>query len=350
MRTDLFDYELPPDLIAQEPAPVRDEARLLVVHRDTGRMEHRQIHHLPEYLNPTDALVLNDTRVIPARLLGVKGGSGGRVELLLLEASHDHEWEVLMRCSRRPPVDSRLYFGGGRLQAVVLAYGEQGHARVRLESADSIGIDDLLEDIGVPPLPPYITRKEVTPERQASDRERYQTIYAREPGAVAAPTAGLHFTPDLLARIDAAGVARVAVTLHVGIGTFRPVSTDSVEAHVMEEERYQLTDAAAQVLRATRARGGRIVAVGSTTVRTLETIVQEKDDLIAAEGRSSIFIYPPYTFRAVDVMMTNFHLPRSTLLMMVCALGGRELMMEAYRVAVQERYRFYSYGDAMLIL
>lgn len=348
MRTDEFNYDLPDGLIAQEPARERDRARMLVVHRASGRLEHRQVSDLPGYLAAPDLLVVNDTRVIPARLLGVKEGTGGQVELLLIEEVAPHEWEVLLRCARRPRIGARMFFGGGQVRAELLAEGERGRARVRFESEHPLL--EQLETIGVPPLPPYIRRGPSTDALAAHDRDRYQTVYAREPGAVAAPTAGLHFTHTLLKRLEDNGVAHATVTLHVGLGTFRPVTADEVEAHKMESERYQVPRETAARCRSAREKGGRVVAVGSTTVRTLETSWKEHGDWAPAEGRSSLYIYPPYHFHAVDAMITNFHLPKSTLLMMVCAFGGRDLVMAAYRTAVREKYRFYSYGDCMLLL
>jgi S-adenosylmethionine:tRNA ribosyltransferase-isomerase len=349
MRTDLFDFELPEDRIAQQPLAVRDQARMMVLHRENGQLDHRRVCDLPDYLRAPDLLVVNNTRVIPARLVGAKEGTGGQVELLLLEETALHEWDALMRCTRRPAIGTRIFFAGGRLRAVVLAYGEQGRVRVRLE-CEGTSLMEVLDEVGLPPLPPYIGRKEASAEQRTVDRNRYQTVYAEEPGAVAAPTAGLHFTPDLFARLEAVGVCRAALTLHVGLGTFRPVSVDELEAHPMESERYRVTPETARLCQETKAAGGRIVAVGSTSVRTLETVACEHGQLTAAEGRSSIYIYPPYPFQAVDAIITNFHLPKSTLLMMMSAFAGREQMLAAYRVAIEKKYRFYSYGDCMLIL
>ena len=348
MRTEQFHYDLPPELIAQQPAAVRDQARMMVVDRATETFAHRRVSDLPDYLHAPDRLFVNDTRVIPARLFGVKEGTGGQVELLLLEELPENEWDVLMRCSRRPPPGTRLLFGGGQLQAVLILDGENGRARVRFESA--VPVLDLLESIGTPPLPPYIRRKERADDVEATDRERYQTIYAAEPGAVAAPTAGLHFTPELFERLERKGVGRSRLTLHVGMGTFRPVTVAEVEAHRMDSERYRVPEQTARDFNETRARGGRVVAVGSTTVRTLETVMRDQGRMAPCAGRSDLYIYPPCEFQAVDAMLTNYHLPQSTLLMMVCAFAGHELVMEAYRVAVRERYRFYSYGDCMLLL
>lgn len=350
MRTDLFNFTLPPELIAQQPMPQRDQARLMVLNRADQSIQHRRIADLPEFLHGPDVLIVNDTKVIPARVQGRKQDTGGKVEILLLEEVAVAEWDVLMRCSRRPAPGTRLEFGAGQLVAVMIADGPRGHARLKFESDRPLL--DLLEDIGQPPLPPYIHRDAAAAPTAAADpdRDRYQTIYAREPGAVAAPTAGLHFTPALFEALAAQGVHRQCVTLHVGIGTFRPVTTDQVEAHEMESERYTLPAATAQACLAARAAGGRIVAVGSTSVRTLETVAAATGTLQEHAGRSTLYIYPPYPFQAVDVMMTNFHLPQSTLVMMVSAFAGREFALHAYEVAVAEHYRFYSYGDAMLIL
>ncbi len=348
MRTDHFHFDLPEDRIAQAPAPQRDQARMMVVDRRAGTLAHRRVSDLVDYLHGPDLLVVNDTKVIPARLLGEKVTTGGQVELLLLEEVEDRVWDVLMRCSRRPAPGAGLRFGDGELTATLIADGAQGRARVRFEG--SAPLEPLFEKWGHPPLPPYIRRKEVPPEQEAIDRDRYQTVYAATPGAVAAPTAGLHFTPQLFKALAAQGVERTAITLHVGLGTFRPVTSEVVAEHQMEAERYVISAAAAQRIEAARAAGGRIVGVGSTSVRTLETVAAANGQVVEARGRSSLYIYPPYTFRVVDVMLTNFHLPKSTLLMMVCAFGGYDLMMSAYAEAVAEAYRFYSYGDCMLIV
>ncbi len=343
MNTSDFDYNLPPELIAQEPPASREDARMLVVHRDTLSREHRRVTDLPEYLRAGDLLVLNDTRVIPARIFGKKE-SGGRVEFLLLEETAENVWDVLMRCSRRPKPGARVVLESGRASAEILEEGEMGRAKIRIH-CDGPFLK-ILEEDGHVPLPPYITR----PDSPAKDRNRYQTVYARNPGAVAAPTAGLHFTEPLFQALEEKGVGRVHLTLHVGIGTFRPVASDRVEDHVMDEERYEISPAAAEKINAARRNGGRIVAVGSTSVRRLEHCADADGAVRPGSGRSGLFIYPPYKFKTVDAMLTNFHLPRSTLLMMVCALAGRDFMMQVYEEAVKERYRFFSYGDCMLIL
>lgn len=347
MRTDDFIYELPPELIAQHPAERRDKARMLVVNRTTQTWTHRHVSDLPDYLRADDLLVLNNTRVIPARIFGHKS-SGGRVEFLFLEETEPNIWQVLMRASRRPRPGTRVTLGHHGAAVEILEEGELGRAVVKVISDQPFL--KVLEADGIAPLPPYISRDYSEEHDTPEDRARYQTVFASRPGAVAAPTAGLHFTQELFERLAGIGVQRTEVTLHVGIGTFRPVSVDRVEDHVMDEERYEITAEAAGAIAKAHAAGGRIVAVGSTSVRTLETVAARPEGFGACTGRSGLFIHAPYSFKLVDVMLTNFHLPKSTLLMMVCALAGREFMLEVYREAVQERYRFFSYGDCMLIL
>jgi len=350
LRTDEFEYELPPELIAQEPLPDRSESRMMVVDRSAGSIRHAAIKDFPDYLRPGDLLVLNDTKVIPARLLGHKVETGGRVELLLLEDLGGGRWMALCGASRRPGIGVRLTLASGKILATVEEWFNDGRIIVALSCERPLM--DVLQEEGLPPLPPYIKRDYASsdPSQRARDLARYQTVYARVPGAVAAPTAGLHLTQDLLALLERRGVRRCTVTLHVGMGTFRPVASDIVEEHSMGEERYDVSPAAAAAINETRRAGGRVVAVGSTVVRTLETVASEKGDVRSGSGRTSIFIYQPYGFRVVDCMLTNFHLPRSTLLMMVSALAGRETIRTAYREAVAARYRFYSYGDCMLIV
>ena len=350
-----FDYPLPPELIAQHPADRRDRASMMVLHRARQQIEHRRFAELPDYLQAGDLVVVNNTKVIPARLFARKPGTGGRAELFLLEQNQDGTWLALMRCRRRPDPGQHLDLEGDGGRADVLSYGEEGQVVLRFTTREPFL--DYLTTHGHTPLPPYIKRVTsdqcpVTGEdgQPVTDRERYQTIYAQTPGAVAAPTAGLHFTPEMFARLETLGVSRAELTLHVGIGTFRPVKTERVQDHVMHEERYEVSANAAEAIQRTRAGGGRIVAVGSTTVRTLESVARDHGAVVAARGRTGIFIYPPYTFRAVDLMLTNFHLPQSTLLMMVCALAGQEFVLRAYAEAVKEKYRFFSYGDCMLIL
>ena len=347
METGLFEYDLPPERIAQVPSPLREGSRMLVVDRASGSLAHAGFRDLPGFLRAHDLLVLNDTRVIPSRLWATKAASGGRVEVLLLEEREDGTWEALMRASRRPRPGSRLRVGAGVAMLEVVADGEDGCCRVRIESDRPVL--ELLEAEGQPPLPPYIRREAGAPAA-AADRERYQTVYAAVPGAVAAPTAGLHFTGEMFDRLAGQGVSRCTLTLHVGIGTFRPVAVDRVEDHVMGSERFEVPAAVAEAVARARRDGGRVVAVGSTSVRTLETQAAGDGRVSAGTGRTSLFIHPPYRFRVVDALLTNFHLPRSTLLMMVCAFGGQDLILHAYREAVRENYRFYSYGDCMLIV
>lgn len=347
MQTADFDYDLPAELIAQEPAAQRTDARMLVVHRASGQLEHRGIADIGDYLLAGDVLVVNNTRVIRARIFGHKLASGGAVELLLLEPTTDGCWLALCRASHQPKAGAQLLLAEGQIHAHVLRKGEAGRLEVRLDCQRPLFA--ILEEAGEVPLPPYIRRARGDASA-GTDAERYQTVYASQPGAVAAPTAGLHFTPALLGTLAAQGIDKAEITLHVGIGTFRPVSVDDVTQHKMDEERYEISTAAAESINAARANGGRIVAVGSTSVRTLETVMARKAAIKPGSGRSDLFIYPPYSFQAVDAMLTNFHLPKSTLIMMVSALAGRDLILHAYAEAVRERYRFFSYGDCMLIL
>ena len=344
METKLFNYDLPPERIAQHPAQRRDLARMMVLHRESGQIEHRKITDISEYLHAPDLLVLNNTKVVPARIFGQKVATGGKVELLLLEEKEPNIWQVLMKASRRPKIGDRLLLCSGKVEATMLEEGEQGGALLQLSCERPLL--EILDEEGVPPLPPYISRKGADREQLEEDKERYQTVYASEAGAVAAPTAGLHFTPELLQKLAKQGVEQAELTLHVGLGTFRPVSVEKITDHEMHHERYAVSAQAAQKIQKTREAGGRIVAVGSTSVRTLESLPKIQE----AEGSTNIFIYPPYSFRHVDAILTNFHLPQSTLLMMMSAFAGREKMLEAYRVAIKEKYRFFSYGDCMLIL
>ncbi|RMH18559.1 MAG: tRNA preQ1(34) S-adenosylmethionine ribosyltransferase-isomerase QueA [Acidobacteria bacterium] len=343
MRTRDFDYALPPAAIAQRPAP-RGTSRLLVLDAE-GEERHRRISDLPDLLEPGDLLVVNDTRVIPARLLGRRLPGGGRVELLLVAAARGapFTWEVLMKPARRLSEGTRLVFGEGAgrapLEAVVAERDAGGRGRVRFADDPLPRLDEL----GHVPLPPYVKRPD-----DPSDRHDYQTIFARRPGAVAAPTAGLHFTPELLHRLETRGIERTALTLHVGIGTFQPVTAERVEQHRMGSERYEISAAAAEAIARTRRRGGRVVAVGTTVVRTLETAARDDGTVAAGSGVTELFIYPGFRFRVVDWLLTNFHLPRSTLLMLVSAFAGRRRLLAAYREAIERGYRFYSYGDAML--
>jgi S-adenosylmethionine:tRNA ribosyltransferase-isomerase len=349
LRTAEFDYELPPERIAQEPLEDRAAARMMVVNRREDTLVHASVRDLPGFLKAGDLMVLNDTRVIPARVYGHKEATGGRVELLLIEEIDGNTWSALCGSSRRPRPGSRLLLADGRIQAEVTGLGEGGRMTVTLQADRPIL--DVLEEAGVPPLPPYIKRTGARPpDSLQRDRDYYQTVYAREPGAVAAPTAGLHFTQALLDELMRQGVERATVTLHVGLGTFKPVFVEEVVAHRMEHERFTVPDATAVAVNRARAEGRRIVAVGSTVVRTLEHSADAQGCLRAGTGRTDIFIHPPYRFRAVDVLLTNFHLPRSTLVMMVSAFAGQALVRRAYAEAIREGYRFYSYGDCMLIV
>jgi len=342
-----FDYDLPDELIAQEPLACRDASRLLVLDRAGGAIDHRRFRDLLALLRPGDRLVLNDTRVIPARLLGRKE-SGGRVELFLAERlggdGSTADWRCLVRASRAPRPGSAIEFVGG-LRATVLEPDSEG-CRVRLGATDGT-LEQVLEEVGRVPLPPYIHREDRGSD--AADRQRYQTVFARHPGAVAAPTAGLHFTSDLLSHLADAGVEHSFVTLHVGLGTFLPVRVEQVEEHRIHSERFRIGEATAAAIDETRRSGGRVVAVGTTVVRTLESSAEADGRVGAGEGRCDLYIYPGFRFRAVDALITNFHLPRSTLLMLVAAFAGREPVLAAYREAVRREYRFYSYGDAMFI-
>ena len=345
MKTSEFHFDLPPEQIAQQPEQVRSRSRLLVVDRQSETLDHRTFHDLPTLLDCGDLLVMNDTRVIPARTFAHKARTGGKVEFLFLEEIEPTLWDVLMRCSRRPQIGDHMVLEEGVLTVELLSTGEQGRARVRVHGEKPL-LSHLAEQ-GATPLPPYIHQD---PARQQADRDRYQTIYATKPGAVAAPTAGLHFDERVFEQLERTGVRTTHLTLHVGLGTFRPVTCDTLEDHPMEAERYTLPEEAATAIQMARANGGRVVAVGSTSVRTLETAASCDGSIMAGEGRTNLFIYPPYGFRVVDAMVTNFHLPQSTLLMMVSAFAGIELMRHAYDVAVKEGYRFFSYGDSMLIL
>jgi S-adenosylmethionine:tRNA ribosyltransferase-isomerase len=345
VRLEDLDYTLPPELIAQHPAARREDARLLVLERSSGRLHDQRITDLPRWLRAGDALALNETRVRPARL-ELRRATGGRVEVLFVRpeshAGGEH-WRVLAKPAKHARAGARLATADGALELEVTAEGELGERVVRIARG---GLDAVLRAQGELPLPPYIRRA-----AEADDRERYQTVYARIEGAVASPTAGLHFTPELLTSLEAAGVATARVLLHVGPGTFRPVTAADPREHRMDEEWFELPAAAAATLTAARAAGGRIVAVGTTTVRALESACDAHGGSLApASGWTRKFIHPPYTFQAVDALLTNFHLPRTTLLLLVAAFAGEGLLREAYAHAVRERYRFYSYGDAMLIV
>jgi len=340
LRTADFDYELPTELIAQYPSETRDESRLLVMDRETGAIRHHVFRDVGEFLSAGDLLVVNESKVIPARLLGRKRGTGGKVEVFLLREVGLDRWEALVRPAARVRRGMVLEFGEGRLVARVVRSLPGGKREIDLSFNGDL--DHILEDLGRVPLPPYIDR-----EPETLDRERYQTVFARVRGAVAAPTAGLHFTDAVLDDLAERESGGARVILHVGAGTFRPITAEDPSEHEMDEERYEVSREAARAIDATRRSGGRIVAVGTTTVRVLETIADEKGRVQPDAGSTGLFIRPPHRFRCVDALITNFHLPRSTLLMLVAAFAGRENVLAAYREAVRERYRFYSYGDAM---
>jgi S-adenosylmethionine:tRNA ribosyltransferase-isomerase len=343
MRSDLFDYDLPPQLIAQEPAPERDRSRLMVVRRDAGTIEHHIFADLPDLLARGDLLILNDTRVIPARLIGRRARTGGKWEGLFLHETPDGLWELMCQTRGRLTAGETVVVEPGGLQ---LSLVRQTHARRWLaRPSDPAPAIALLRRFGQVPLPPYV-RKGLA---EADDAERYQTVYARQPGAVAAPTAGLHFTPQVFERLDACGVRRAFVTLHVGEGTFAPIKVDDLARHRMHREWGELPAAAAEAIAACRSRAGRVVAVGTTSVRVLETVAAT-GPVGPWSGETELFIYPPYEFRRVDALVTNFHLPRTSLLCLVSAFAGGDLIRRAYQEAIAQAYRFYSYGDAMLIL
>ena len=338
MKLSDFMYDLPEDRIAQTPVEPRDHSRLMVIHRDTGDIEHRHFYDIVDYLNPGDCLVINETKVIPARLYGERP-TGGAVEVLLLKQLGPKRWETLVRPGKKLKPGAEVLFGDGRLKCRVLETTDVGGRIVEFECEGSF--EAALDALGEMPLPPYIHEK-------LQDRDRYQTVYAKQDGSAAAPTAGLHFTPGLMDRIRAKGVDIVPVLLHVGLGTFRPVKVENIEEHEMHSEYFEVTREAADRVNAARARGGRIIAVGTTSVRTLESAA-EGGKLVSKRGDTNIFIKPGYRFQLVDALITNFHLPGSTLIMLVSALWDRERILEAYKTAVENEYRFFSFGDAMLI-
>ena len=339
-----FDYELPEELIAQQPLAQRDASRMLVLDRSQRQWMETNFAAIPEYLRPHDVLVLNDTRVFPARLEGKRVPSGGAVELLLLREIEPYLWECLTRPARRLATGARVVLGNSNLYGEVVESADNGLRLVRFESEESL--DRIIDRLGSTPLPPYIKRT----ADSVSDRERYQTVYANKRGAIAAPTAGLHFTARLLQTIQDRGVRVARITLHVGYGTFEPVRVDDVKLHRVAPEWFSISEEAAQIMNQSHNDGGRIVAVGTTTTRALESSVAPDRKILSQSGLADLTIVPGYAFRAVDALLTNFHLPRSSLLLLVTAFAGRELMLNSYRHAVKERYRFYSYGDCMLIL
>ena len=340
MKTSDFYYELPEELIAQDPLPDRSSSRLMILDKENGEISHSIFRNIKDYLRPGDCLVINDTKVIPARLMGAREGSGGKVELLLLKRRENDLWETLVRPGKKCRSGSRVIFGEGELKAEITDVLPDGNRLVRFEYQGIF--EEVLDRLGQMPLPPYI-------KHQLKDRDRYQTVYARYEGSAAAPTAGLHFTGGLLDEISRMGVHIARITLHVGLGTFRPVKVENVTDHHMHSEYYHVSREAADLINHARQAGGRIISVGTTSTRTLESVALEDGTVVPGSGETQIFIYPGYRFKAIDCLITNFHLPESTLLMLVSALAGREHVLAAYEEAVRERYRFFSFGDAMFI-
>lgn len=340
MKTSDFYYDLPEELIAQDPLEDRSSSRLLVLDKETGETSHHVFKEIVNYLNPGDCLVINDTKVIPARLIGAREETGAKIEVLLLKRGADDVWETLVKPGRKAKPGTRISFGDGLLVGEVIDVVEEGNRLIRFEYEGIF--EEILDQLGQMPLPPYITH-------QLKDRDRYNTVYAEHPGSAAAPTAGLHFTPALLEEIKKKGVEIAHVTLHVGLGTFRPVKVDDVEHHHMHSEFYMIDEEAAEKINRTKDAGKRVICVGTTSCRTIESAADENGRLKACSGWTEIFIYPGYQFKILDCLITNFHLPESTLIMLVSALAGREHVLAAYEEAVRERYRFFSFGDAMFI-
>ena len=335
-----FDFYLPEELIAQDPLEKRDNSKLLVLNKETGEMKHTIFHHIIDELEEGDCLVVNNTKVIPARLFGNKVGTDAKIEVLLLKRMENDTWEVLVKPGKKAKIGAEISFGDGRLKAKVVDIVEEGNRLIQF-SYDGI-FEEILDELGQMPLPPYITH-------QLKDKNRYQTVYAKHEGSAAAPTAGLHFTEELMEKIKEKGVNIAYVTLHVGLGTFRPVKVENVLEHHMHSEFYMIEEEQAKVINETKKKGKRVIAVGTTSCRTLESATTEDGVLKATSGWTDIFIYPGYKFKMIDGLITNFHLPQSTLLMLVSALAGREHILEAYNTAVEEKYRFFSFGDAMFI-
>ena len=335
-----FNYDLPEELIVQDPLEDRSSSRLMVLHKDTGRIEHKIFRDIIDYLNPGDCLVINDTKVIPARLMGIKEDTGATIEVLLLKRNADDVWECLVKPGKKARTGARIVFGEGLLVGEIVDVIEDGNRMIKFHYEGIF--EEILDKLGQMPLPPYITHK-------LQDKNRYQTVYARNEGSAAAPTAGLHFTKELLEKIKEKGVNVVSITLHVGLGTFRPVKVDKIEEHHMHTETFNISKEAADTINRARAAGGRVIAVGTTSCRTLESAAADDGTIPARSGDTDIFIYPGYKFKAIDCLITNFHLPESTLIMLVSALAGRDNIMNAYETAVKERYRFFSFGDAMFI-
>ena len=340
MRRQDFSFDLPQELIAQDPLKDRASSRLLVLDKETGETSHHVFREIKDYLHPGDCLVINDTKVIPARLIGSKIGTDAKIEILLLKRKEDNVWETLVKPGKKAKPGARISFGEGLLIGEVIDVVEEGNRLVRF-TYDGI-FEEILDQLGQMPLPPYITH-------QLEDKNRYQTVYAKHSGSAAAPTAGLHFTPELLQEIEGEGVDIASVTLHVGLGTFRPVKVDNILEHHMHSEFYQIEESEAEKINRAKEKGGRVICVGTTSCRTIESAADENGHLRAGSGWTDIFIYPGFQFRVLDGLITNFHLPESTLIMLVSALAGREHVLAAYEEAVRERYRFFSFGDAMFI-
>lgn len=341
MNVEEFDYDLPESLIAQTPLKDRDQSRLLVLGRNSGNIEHKHFKDVINYLETGDTLVLNDTRVMPARLFGLKEETGAKVEMLMLTRIENNDWEVLLKPAKRIKVGNKLSFGEGKIIAECIEELDQGGRIMRLHYEGIL--EERLNELGEMPLPPYI-------KERLDDPDRYQTVYAKESGSAAAPTAGLHFTDELLDEIRAKGINIAFITLHVGLGTFRPVSVEDINDHEMHSEYYQMTQETADLLNQTKNEGHRIISVGTTSTRTLETIRRDYNEFVAVSGWTDIFIYPGFTYKAIDGLITNFHLPKSTLVMLVSAFSSRENILNAYKEAVKLEYRFFSFGDAMLII
>ena len=341
MKTSDFFYDLPEELIAQDPLEDRTASRLLVLNRETGAVEHKIFSDVIDYLNEGDCLVINNTRVIPARLIGEKEGTGGKVEVLLLKRRANDVWETLVKPGKKLRPGARVIFGDGRLKAEILEIAEEGNRLVRFYYEGIF--EEILDSLGEMPLPPYITHK-------LEDKEMYQTVYAKYDGSAAAPTAGLHFTKELLSKIEDKGIKIASITLHVGLGTFRPVKVDDVNNHHMHTEWYEVNAEAADIINETKRNGGRVICVGTTSCRTIESVADENGYMKAKTGETDIFIYPGYKFKVMDGLITNFHLPESTLVMLVSAFAGKENVLAAYETAVKERYRFFSFGDAMILI
>ncbi|MBQ6820362.1 MAG: tRNA preQ1(34) S-adenosylmethionine ribosyltransferase-isomerase QueA [Clostridium sp.] len=340
MKVSDFDFDLPEELIAQHPLEKRDTSRLMVLDKNKGTIEHKNFHDVIDYLNKGDTLVLNNTRVMPARLIGEKEGTGGKIEFLLLKRIEGDKWECLAKPGKKAKIGQKFIFGEGKLKCEVVDIVEEGNRIIEF-SYDGI-FEQVLDELGEMPLPPYITEK-------LDDRERYQTVYSKEKGSAAAPTAGLHFTEELLQKIKEKGVNIAYLTLHVGLGTFRPVKVDEINDHVMHSEYYHLDKENAEIINETKKRGNKVISVGTTSTRTLETIGDKNGFVREQSGWTNIFIYPGYKYKVIDELITNFHLPESTLIMLVSALAGKENVMNAYNIAVEEKYRFFSFGDSMII-